>query len=67
MTLPQGVDESKISARFDGGVLEGKSQARRPYRSRSASRSKPATKVRARYLRRLGDRVARLRGEPGPQ
>jgi HSP20 family protein len=22
MTLPQGVDESKISARFDGGVLE---------------------------------------------
>jgi HSP20 family molecular chaperone IbpA len=22
MTLPQGVDESSISARFDGGVLE---------------------------------------------
>jgi HSP20 family protein len=22
MTLPQGIDESKISARFDGGVLE---------------------------------------------
>jgi HSP20 family molecular chaperone IbpA len=22
MTLPQGVDESRISARFDGGVLE---------------------------------------------
>ena len=22
MTLPQGVDESQISARFDGGVLE---------------------------------------------
>jgi HSP20 family protein len=24
MTLPQGVDESSISARFDGGVLEVK-------------------------------------------